>query len=507
MIEAGKRKAVFLLHKGGMPRREIARRFSLSRATVRRIIEQEGAMPQIERSDTQRIDPELLHRLYEQCLGSIKRVHEALAKDESILVKYSTLTLILRTLGITKSNKAPCEFLSAPEHWFTELLKGANPDKRLMAELAGVSDLGNLIEYVKHGRARQRKKAATIIANKLRISRRFIAKALHASRITIRKYIKIYSEAGRERLFAPNNTRKSKLQGRDSLRMKRLLELLHNKPTSYGINRTSWTQPALCEAYKQTYGERIPRSSLGRLLRSARYRWRKARRVLTSPDPFYREKVELLLKTLQSLTESEMLFFLDEWGPTQVKKRGGRDYREKTDATTIPRRQTPRGTVSLVGALSATTNRITWQFVKSKDSEAMMDLLEMLYNQYHTKTKLYVTWDAVAWHNSSSLLEALDHFNEQTRKYSAGPIIELVPLPTSAQFLNVIEGVFSGMTRAVIHNSDYPSPLEMMRAISTHFNDRNEHFRTNPKRAGKKMWDLDFFQNCDSLRSGDYRDW
>ena len=38
-----------------------------------------------------------------------------------------------------------------------------------MAELAGVSDLSKLIEYVKHGRALQRKKAATIIASKLGI--------------------------------------------------------------------------------------------------------------------------------------------------------------------------------------------------------------------------------------------------------------------------------------------------------------------------------------------------
>jgi hypothetical protein len=66
----------------------------------------------------------------------------------------------------------------------------------------------------------------------------------------------------------------------------------------------------------------------------------------------------------------------------------------------------------------------------------MMDMIEILYNQYHTKTKLYVTWDAVAWHNSGPFLEALDQFNEETRALSAGPIIELVlanrPKPTIA---------------------------------------------------------------------------
>jgi len=200
-----------------------------------------------------------------------------------------------------------------------------------------------------------------------------------------------------------------------------------------------------------------------------------------------------------------MFFFLDEWGPVQVRKRGGKAYR--AHHATIPRRQLSRGNVSLIAALNATTNQVTWHFVPSKNSQAMMDMIEVLYNQYQTKTKLYVTWDAVAWHNSSLLLEALNRFNDQTRALSIGPVVELVPLPTSSQFLNVIEGVFSGMTRAVVDNSDYLVPTHMKRAISKHFIERNEHFQYNPRRVGKKLWDLDFFRDFDAIRSGDYCDW
>ena len=99
----------------------------------------------------------------------------------------------------------------------------------------------------------------------------------------------------------------------------------------------------------------------------------------------------------------------------------------------------------------------------------MMDLLEILYNQYQRYSKLYVTWDAVSWHNSTTLTDWLDRFNVATRRQVSGPIIELVPLPTSSQFLNVIEGVLSGMTRAVINNSDYCSSGDMKLAISRHF--------------------------------------
>jgi hypothetical protein len=73
---------------------------------------------------------------------------------------------------------------------------------------------------------------------------------------------------------------------------------------------------------------------------------------------------------LQSLAAGEMFFFLDEWGPVQVRKRGGKTYR--TDHATILRRQVSRGNVSPIAALSATTNQVTWYFLESKDSHAMI---------------------------------------------------------------------------------------------------------------------------------------
>jgi orotate phosphoribosyltransferase-like protein len=45
MIEADKRKAIFLLHQEGMPLREIARRLHVSRNTVAVVIAQEANCP------------------------------------------------------------------------------------------------------------------------------------------------------------------------------------------------------------------------------------------------------------------------------------------------------------------------------------------------------------------------------------------------------------------------------------------------------------------------------
>ena len=68
------------------------------------------------------------------------------------------------------------------------------------------------------------------------------------------------------------------------------------------------------------------------------------------------------------------------------------------------------------------------------------------------------------------------------------PEIKIAPLPASTQWLNVIESVFCGLAKAVIHNSAYESVDECKNAISRHFNERNNYFKEHPKRAGLKIW-------------------
>ena len=109
MIEPDKRKALFLLHQEGMTLREMSRRLKISRNTVRAIIKQKGALPDTERKDKLFIDPELLKRLYEECDGFKQRVHEKLVEEEGIEVTYSTLTRMLRALGIGRAQKTRCE--------------------------------------------------------------------------------------------------------------------------------------------------------------------------------------------------------------------------------------------------------------------------------------------------------------------------------------------------------------------------------------------------------------
>ncbi|MGD2092874.1 MAG: helix-turn-helix domain-containing protein [Candidatus Aminicenantes bacterium] len=100
MIESEKRKAIYLLHLEGMGIREICRRLKISRNTVRRIIDQEGTMPEVTRKDKIEIEPQLLHSLYNECNGWRERIYEKLVEEKGIKIGYSTLTRLLRELDI-----------------------------------------------------------------------------------------------------------------------------------------------------------------------------------------------------------------------------------------------------------------------------------------------------------------------------------------------------------------------------------------------------------------------
>ena len=109
MIDADKRKAVFLLHQEGVSIRQISRQLRLSRNAVRRIIAQSGQMPESIRRPLLNLDPELLRQLHQECHGYAQRMMEKLREEHGITVKYSTLTRRLRDLGICAPVSQRCE--------------------------------------------------------------------------------------------------------------------------------------------------------------------------------------------------------------------------------------------------------------------------------------------------------------------------------------------------------------------------------------------------------------
>ena len=131
-------------------------------------------------------------------------------------------------------------------------------------------------------------------------------------------------------------------------------------------------------------------------------------------------------------------------------------------------------------------------------------------SKYACQERLYLSWDAASWHASKRFLKEVEGVNTDSYRATNGsPAIVLAPLPACAQFLNVIESVYSGMARAILHNSDYALVDDCKVAIDRYFLERNEHFRKHPKRAGNKIWgrerEVPVFRESNNCKDPMYR--
>jgi transposase-like protein len=292
----------------------------------------------------------------------------------------------------------------------------------------------------------------------------------------------------RSSLYYRNRPRHKLRKADDPAYRETLLSTLHCPPSQYGINRTTWTAKLLSRVMA-VRGYEAGHNTVSKIIKNAGYRFRKAKEVLTSNDPHYKDKLRKITSILSRLGQEDRFFSIDEFGPFSVKKRGGRRLVSANEYPTVPQWQRSKGFLIVTAALELSTNQITHFYSEKKNSKEMIKLLDILIAKYSGCKRIYFSWDAASWHASKLFLERVQKVNEyHHRKRHITPAVKLAPLPARAQFLNVIESVFSGLATAIIHNSDYQSVDEAKGAIDRYFMERNEHFRKHPRRAGKKIW-------------------
>jgi DDE superfamily endonuclease len=303
---------------------------------------------------------------------------------------------------------------------------------------------------------------------------------------TFRKYYNRYRQSGADADLLPQRRGPKKHAPQAAAVSEALFKTLHAPPSAFGYNRTTWKVGDLQEALKAS-GVPLTKRAIKATIKSARYRWLKARKVLTSNDPDYQTKLEKVHAILSSLKVDEGFLSIDEFGPFAIKQKDGCRLVAPGETATVPQWQYSKGFFIVTAALELETNQVTHFYSEKKNTDEIIKLIEMLLMRYRHLSCIYLSWDAASWHTSKRLTEKITAINVMA--YVTGSArVELVALPARAQFLNVIESIFSGMARAVIHNSDYASKEEAKTAIDRYFNERNEYFRLNPKRAGNRIW-------------------
>lgn len=262
--------------------------------------------------------------------------------------------------------------------------------------------------------------------------------------------------------------------------------LLHTPPRDSGFNRTTWRLADLHSTLRAK-GVSTTKNNLSAVIKQAGYQWKKARVTLTSSDSHYSEKVDAIKRVLSELQDDEAFFSIDEFGPIAVRMRGGKALQPPGKVRHVPQWQRSKGSLIVTAALELSRNQITHFYSDRKNSTEICKLIDQLRRHYKGYRRIYLSWDAAPWHSSKQLLDHIEFLNGWAA-HDGAPGIEILPLPAQAQFLNVIEAVFSGMARAVIHNSDYANVTDAQAAIRRYLEDRNHSFAIAPRRAGRSIW-------------------
>jgi transposase len=492
MLDGEDRLMLKVLEIEGLSISAIARETEHDRKTVRKYLTSGMQMSQIKKR--RRIPVTLCESFNENLISHIrnglsaKEIYRDLITNHNFLGSYESIKLYVRQQGQNlQSQSHQDEYFASL--WVLKLLQGEVQRSELESQFKGnlnARDISALVDCVLNKPLGYRNRAITILLYLKRISKSTIANALFLEPKTVREYIRRFEEGGVENLL--DLSRKSIKKSEDQDYKNAVFSILHAPPSCYGINRTTWRMADIKHIMSKN-GLPISRDNIRKIIKDAGYKFRKAKKVLTSTDPNYMEKLREITKILTNLGPKEKFFSIDEFGPFAVKMQGGMSLVPPGHAKTIPQWQKSKGSLIITGALELSTNQITHFYSEKKNTDEMIKLMEILLADYKDEDCIYLSWDDASWHGSKKLYKKVEEINSfEYRKKHNVPIVKLAPLPSCAQFLNVIESVFSGMARAIIHNSDYQSVAECKDAIDRHFTERNQYFRENPKRAGNKIW-------------------
>lgn len=490
-IDIKKIKTIIASQNNGkvVNKRQLAKRLRIGRNTLKAYLKRIRNLPVGVRNNPKEILQMLLpirkeNKKQLELKNRFTEINERINKGDS--------NLKLEWLSYLKNNPngyRRTNFIHLWNLWCKENGVIKNRNRKWRVGIISSKDINELNKWRVSSDRKKWEKAVILFESQKGLSIAEIANKIDRSCDTIKEWIEIYNKAGLDGLKRKKRKVNQVIFENVKRKKENVIRLIHETPKLHNINRAAWDLKSLVKAYKKIYSETISKTSVSTYLKDEGFTFRKAKETLTSPDPDFREKLDKIKTILANLGEDEKFFSVDEFGPFSVKIKGGRSIVKRGERKTYPQRQRSKGFLICTAALELSKNRVSHFYSLKKNTEEMIKLLELLLKEYPNEKRIFFSWDAASWHASKKLYAKIEEVNSQEHrmKYN-NPIVELAPLPASAQFLNVIESVFSGMAKAIVHCSNYESVEECKHAIDLYFSERNEHFKFHPKKAGNKIW-------------------
>jgi transposase len=363
MLKFADYAAINLLFKNGYSKRAIARLTCHDRETVNKVLQRDGpvTVQPRSRSTSWMFREPLAQQLKARCATC------------------DQLLSFLRSLGFNGSKRMVQQFvrefrerqirgkltayvpfgsslLTESHHWMLRLMQGDVSSKDLQADIGQIlstKDSDLIIETLRSGQVSLRNRALSVAAHLKGIASRQISQFLMLNRQSVREYIKRFRAGGLEALFDFN--RKKVKKAENPIYKEAVFKSLHSPPRLHGFNRTTWRMQDL-RTVLAAQGLRIAACNIRKIIRDAGYRFRKAKKVLTSNDPNYWQKLRAITDILRNLKPDEKFFSVDEFGPFAIKTRGGRSLVKSGEIRSVPQFQISKGTLIVTGGLEMSEN-------------------------------------------------------------------------------------------------------------------------------------------------------
>ena len=133
--------------------------------------------------------------------------------------------------------------------WMRAVLqKDISPDA-LRRKVGDVPDLAILLHRLYEGRLSDRNRSMVVFASRRGLSGSAICAFLGIDKKTRRKYLRMFEAGGQAALFA-RQTKSTRKFDNEAVKQA-IFRVLHEPPSNYGINRTSWIMPDLSRILRE----------------------------------------------------------------------------------------------------------------------------------------------------------------------------------------------------------------------------------------------------------------
>ena len=342
----------------------------------------------------------------ELCLKGYSGILSSLQHRMRLLRKQFDIPQIKKCTELT----TPIESFSSYQivksyNWMLRLLQGKIKNRKLeffFKTKLGKKEIHKLRDFIINKPLRYRNRAIIILAYLKGIPPSTIAQFLMLNISVINNGIKSFENDGIDKIFDFSKKDVKKYEEKKYIDI--IFSILHSPPISHGINRATWRQQDI-HLMMLNRGLPISINGIRKIIKNAGYKYKRARKVLTSNDPEYREKLKVITQILSNLKPDERFFSVDEFGPLAIKLRGGRTLIAPNEVLAIPQYQKSKRSLIVTASLELSTNQITHFYSEKKNTTEMIKLLNVILEEYKQYKYIYFSWDAASWHASKNFLK------------------------------------------------------------------------------------------------------